>query len=139
MSLDDLATNQAEWWEPVQIEYRGHLVVTASPPANAFDMLVRLGMMSRFDVRAFGHNSAAYLHRFAEVTKHGFWTRLRYASDPDVAPPPLGMLLSEKYWADEVARLDLERARPFPMYWVALRLIGRPDRCPRRKKTHARG
>ncbi len=113
LTLDDLVSNQAEWWEPIQIDYRGHTVVTASPPANAFDMLVRLGMMSRFDLRALGHNSASYLHRYAEVTKHGFWARLRYASDPDVAPPPLGMLLSEKYWSDEVARLDLERARPF--------------------------
>ncbi len=44
----------------------------SSPPANSFDMLVRLGLMSRYDVQSLGHNSTAYLHRFAEVTKHGF-------------------------------------------------------------------
>ena len=57
LSLADLATDQAEWWEPIRIAYRGYDVVTASPPANAFDMLVRLGMMSRFDLAAIGQNS----------------------------------------------------------------------------------
>jgi gamma-glutamyltranspeptidase/glutathione hydrolase len=113
LSIRDLAADQAEWWKPIQIDYRGFQVVTASPPANAFDYLVRLGMMSRFDTRALGHNSAPYLHRFAEVTKHGFWVRLRYAGDPDINPPPLDRLLSEAYWKEEAARVDPDRARPF--------------------------
>jgi gamma-glutamyltranspeptidase/glutathione hydrolase len=76
-------------------------------------MLVRLGLMSRLDVRALGHNSADYLHWFAEATKHGFWVRLRFASDPDVAQPPLARLLSESYWAEQVAQMDPQRAKPF--------------------------
>jgi gamma-glutamyltranspeptidase/glutathione hydrolase len=113
LALADLKNDRAEWFEPISIAYRGLQVYTASPPANAFDYLVRLGIMSRFDARALGHNSAAYLHRFAEATKHGFWVRLRYAGDPDVAPPPLALLLSEQYWVDEAARIDEARARPF--------------------------
>ena len=113
LSLRDLAADQAEWWKPIEITYRGCSVITASPPANAFDYLVRLGMMSRFDVRKLGHDSAAYLHRFAEVTKHGFWVRLRYAGDPEINPPPLDRLLSEAYWKEETAKIDPEHARPF--------------------------
>lgn len=113
LSLADLQQNRAEWWEPIQIPYRGHVVMTASPPANSFDMLVRLGMMSRLDTRAMGHNSADYLHWFAEVTKHGFYVRLRYASDPDVASPPLQKLFSEAYWTAENAKIDPQKAAPF--------------------------
>lgn len=113
LRLGDLAGNEAEWWEPIEIDYRGHRVKTASPPANSFPALVRLGMMSQVDVQAMGHNSVDYLHTFAEVTKHGFWARLAYAGDPDIAPPPLDMLLSEAYWAERVAALDLERASVF--------------------------
>ena len=113
LSLDDLRQDQAEWWKPINIECWGHTVITASPPANSFDMLVRLGMMSQLDPAALGHNSAAYLHRYAEVTKHGFWTRLRYAGDPDVEPPPLDALLSETYWAEQVAKIDPQKAAPF--------------------------
>jgi gamma-glutamyltranspeptidase/glutathione hydrolase len=118
LAFADLKKDRAEWLEPIKIDYRGYEVYTAAPPANAFDYLVRLGMMSRSNARVLGHNSVAYLHRFAEVTKHGFWVRLRYAGDPDVAAPPLDELLSEKYWAREIARIDPTRAKPFvPPEW----------------------
>jgi len=126
LSVKDLEADRAEWFDPISIPYRGVQVVTASPPANAFDFLVRLGMMSRFDPAALGHNTVPYLHRFAEVTKHGFWVRLRYAGDPDVNPPPLQMLLSEKYWAEQVARLDMARASRFTY----------PGGTPARHTTH---
>ncbi len=113
LRLDDLAENEAEWWEPITIDYRGYEIVTAPPPANSFPALVRLGMMSRFDNRSLGHNTSAYLHRYAEVTKHAFWTRLRYASDPLVRPVPLDMLLAETYWQEQVDMIDPEKARPF--------------------------
>lgn len=113
LRLDDLADNEAEWWEPISIEYRGHRIVTASPPANSFPALVRLGMMSRYDARALGHNTSAYLHRYAEVTKHAFWTRLRHASDPLAGAVPLDSLLSEEYWQRQVERIDPLSARPF--------------------------
>lgn len=113
LTLADLRENKAEWWEPIRIAYRGYDVVTSSPPANSFDMLVRLGLMSRLDVQRMGHNSADYLHWFAEVTKHGFWVRLRYASDPEVATVPLAELFSEKYWAAQIAAMDPQHAKPF--------------------------
>ena len=113
LTLADLRDNKAEWWEPIRINYRGHQVVTSSPPANSFDMLVRLGMMSRLDAAKLGHNSGDYLHWFAEITKHGFWVRLRHASDPDVAPVPLAELFSEKYWTARIAEIDAQRAKPF--------------------------
>jgi gamma-glutamyltranspeptidase/glutathione hydrolase len=113
LRLRDLQENEAEWWEPIEIDYRGHRVVTASPPANSFPALVRLGMMSRYDLQALGHNTADYLHTFAEVTKHAFWTRLAYAGDPDIAPPPLDMLLSEAYWAEQADHIDPAAASVF--------------------------
>jgi gamma-glutamyltranspeptidase/glutathione hydrolase len=113
LSLQDLKENQAEWWDPIGIDYRGFRVVTASPPSTAFPSLVRLGMMSRLDNQKLGHNSVGYLHHFAEVTKHAFWTRLRYAADPDISSPPLNRLLSDTYWDKEVDAIDAARARPF--------------------------
>ncbi len=113
LAMKDLEADRAEWWKPIGITYRGLEIVSASPPANTFDFLVRLGMMSRFDVAALGHNTTPFLHRFAEVTKHGFWVRLRYAGDPDVNPPPLQRLLSEQYWAEQVKLIDPAHASRF--------------------------
>ncbi len=113
LALEDLEKNVAEWWEPIEIDYRGYTIMTASPPANSWPALVRLGMMSEFDVAALGHNTVEFLHRYAEVTKHAFWTRLRWAGDPDAVPPPLEMLLSSEYWGEQVSAIDPERATPF--------------------------
>lgn len=113
LTLADLEENEAEWYEPIRIDYRGFEVLTAAPPATAFPSLVRLGLMSRFDVASLGHNSTAYLHRFAEVTKHAFWSRLAYAGDPELFPPPIERLLSEVYWSEQTAAIDLERASVF--------------------------
>jgi len=124
LRLDDLRADQAEWREPIHVPYRGHVVYTASPPSTAFPSLIRLGLMSRFDVARLGHNSTEFLHRFLEVTKHAFWCRLRYAGDPGVSPPPLDLLLSETYWDGQAARVDPARTKPF----VYPGATGEPDR-----------
>ena len=113
LRLADLEADRAEWWEPISIPYRGYRVMTASPPATAFPSLIRLGLMSRFEPAALGHNTVPYLHRFAEVTKHAFWCRLSYAGDPEVAPPPLDRLLSEPYWDERARAIAPDRATPF--------------------------
>ncbi len=113
LSLEDLRSDEAEWWKPIHIAYRDCEIFTASPPSTAFPSLIRLGLMSRFDVAALGPNSVEFLHRFIEVTKHAFWCRLRYAGDPDVSPPPLDTLLSPGYWDERAAVLDSEKASPF--------------------------
>ncbi len=113
LRIEDLANDKAEWWEPIHITYRDHDVYTASPPSTAFPSLIRLGLMSRFDVAGLGHNSFDTLHRFLETTKHAFWCRLRYAGDPEVNPPPLHMLLSQEYWKEQAAQINMSQAKPF--------------------------
>ena len=113
LRLSDLAEMEAEWWEPIQIDYRGHQVMVPPPPANSFPALVRLGMMSLVDVEGLGHNSVDYLHVYAEVTKRAFWIRLRYAGDPEVNPPPLDTLLSAEYWEEASRPISMYEALPF--------------------------
>jgi gamma-glutamyltranspeptidase / glutathione hydrolase len=113
LALRDLTSDRAEWWEPIAIDYRGYRVLTASPPANSFDALARLGIMERFDARSLGHNSVEYLHRFAEATKIGFWMRLRYAGDPEIAPPPVSRLFSKPYLDSLAGSIDPAHARSF--------------------------
>ena len=113
LTIEDLRKNRAEWRRPISIDYRGYKVITASAPTNAWNGLLRLGIMSRLDLTALGHNSAAYLHRYAEATKLAYSARLKFASDPDISPPPLDKLLSEKYWAEEAAKIKIEQATPF--------------------------
>ncbi len=113
VTAQDLKDSRPEWWDAISIDYRGYRVAAAPPPATSFTGLVRLGLMSQWNVASLGADSIEYWHRLAEVTKIGEWDRLRYAGDPDVSPPPLERLLSPKYFAEEAARIDLRHARPF--------------------------
>jgi gamma-glutamyltranspeptidase/glutathione hydrolase len=112
LRIDDLRANRAEWWDPVSIDYRGYRVVASPLPNNAWNGLLRLGIMSRFDVAKLGHNSPAYLHAFAEATKLAYAARLQFAGDRDNHPPPLDRLLSEKHWALEAARINPHKPLP---------------------------
>lgn len=113
LTLNDLLRDRAEWWEPIHITYRDCEVYTASPPSTAFPSLIRLGIMSRFDVEESGHNSFATLHRFLEATKHAYWCRLRYAGDPEIDPPPLEKLLAADYWETQAGSIRMTEAKPF--------------------------
>ena len=113
LSIEDMKSNEAEWYEPIRIDYHEYQVITASPPSTAFPSLIRLGMMSLYDNQAVGHNSSEYLHRFAEVTKHAFWCRLRYAGDPEKNPPPLETLLSNEYWSQQISAISPDEAKQF--------------------------
>ncbi len=112
LRLEDLKRNQAEWWGPVGIDYRGYRVAAASLPNNAWNGLYRLGIMSRFDLGKLGHNSPAYLHTFAEASKLAYAARLRHAGDRDHRPPPLERLLSETQWALEAGKIKPDQALP---------------------------
>jgi gamma-glutamyltranspeptidase/glutathione hydrolase len=116
LRLEDLKANQAEWWDPVRIDYRGYQVAASPLPNNAWNGLYRLGLMSRFDLGKLGHNNPAYLHTYAEVTKLAYAARLQYAGDRDNNPPPLARLLSAKHWALEAARIRPDKALPLKAY-----------------------
>jgi len=113
LTIKDLENDRAEWWKPIHITYRDFEIFTASPPSTAFPSLIRLGLMSRFDVSGMGHNSFDMLHRFLEATKHAFWCRLRYAGDPEVNLPPLDKLLSKDYWEERTVQIKMTEAKPF--------------------------
>ena len=110
LTIDDLRDNRARWRETISIEHQGYEVVTASPPATSWGTLLRLGMMSQLGLESFYHNSAQYLHTFAEVSKQAGRSSRDYAADPEIAETPLDLLLSKEYWAQEAAKIDLSRA-----------------------------
>ena len=110
LTLEDLRDNRAEWREPTSIDYRGYEVVTSSPPATSWGTLVRLGVMGELGPTSLGHNSAEYLHSYAEVTKRAYSQRIEYSRDPDISPTLLDRLLSEDFWAEEAAQVDPLRA-----------------------------
>jgi gamma-glutamyltranspeptidase/glutathione hydrolase len=113
VTLDDISTSRPEWGEPISIDYRGYRVTTAPPAANSFAALIRLGIVSQWDMRKVGEDGTEYWHRWAEALKHGEYCRLRYAADPAFATVPLARLLTAEYWREQAARVDAVKASDF--------------------------
>ena len=81
--------------------------------------------MGQLDPKALGHNSAAYLHTFTEVSKQASQTARDYAADPEVKQTPLDQLLSKEYWAQEAAKVDSSQASSY----VPPQTFGTPTGC----------
>ena len=125
LTLDDLRHNRVRWQDTVSIDHRGYEVATASPPATSWGALLRLGTMGQFDFEASDHNSAEYLHAFAEVGKQAGQATRDYVADPEIATTPLDYLLSEDLWADIASKVNPSQASPTTPFGT----FGAPTRC----------
>ena len=106
LTTEDLDANRPEWQEPISVDYGGNEIFTSPTPTTAWNALTRLGVMSRLDPEALGHNTVAYLDTYATVTRRAHYERFEYAADPEVARTPLDLLLSEDYWEQEAAAVE---------------------------------
>lgn len=113
LSIEDLRNNNAEWWEPIKLNYRGFDVYTASLPANSFAAFVNLGLMHQFPAQDLQHNTVGYLHRFAEMTKESYKARLAYSFDPEVKKSPLDSILSTEVLQAIAGSIDPDKATDF--------------------------
>ncbi|MGH7354842.1 MAG: gamma-glutamyltransferase family protein [Candidatus Rokuibacteriota bacterium] len=135
----DLAAFSPEWREPVTIRYRDRDVFSMPPPFSAFQMLETLNILEGYDLRAFRHNSADYLHHLIEAIKLGSADRLAYAYKPDV---PIQGLLSKAYASSQRARIDARRAavsegeRHNPEKLAGQIAEGHPTRFENEQTTH---
>ena len=111
LTMEDLRNNRAEWRETVGADYRGHRVVTASPPATSWGALMRLGIMGQFDLKKSDHNSVSYIHALTEIAKRAVYQAP--PADPETGEIPLDQVLSERFWASEAAKIDFSRAAPY--------------------------
>ncbi len=107
LAESDLAQFKPEWREPLRIGYRGLDICSVPPPFSAFQMLETLNILEGYDVQAWGHNSADYLHHLIEAIKLGSADRLAFAYSGAV---PIKGLLSKAYAASQRARIDSAQA-----------------------------
>jgi gamma-glutamyltranspeptidase / glutathione hydrolase len=103
MTRQDLARYRPVWRKPLATTYRGARVFTMPPPSSGGTSLVlALRTLSRYDVAALGLATPTRFHLFADILKHAFADRARWAGDPafDPAPPaPRGAPLAGRLHA----------------------------------------
>ena len=107
----DLAAHKSDWTEPIATNYRGYDVLEFPPNTQGVVALEMLNILEGYDLKALGHNSAAYLHLLVEAKKIAFADRDAWLADASTTPPEaLKKMLSKQYAAERRKEIDPERS-----------------------------
>lgn len=109
---EDLEKYEAIEREPMRGTYRGYEIVGMPPPSSGGVAIIEmLNILEGFDMSAYGHNSAQYLHLLTEAMRRSFADRAEHLGDPDFNESmPLDMLLDKDYAATLRATIDMAKA-----------------------------
>ena len=107
----DFEAHRADWVDPISTNYRGYEVYELPPNTQGFVALEMLNILEGNDISALGHNSAEYLHLWAEAKRIAFADRAAYLADPQLVPPAtLRALVSKDYAATRRREINPLRA-----------------------------
>ena len=111
LTAADLAAHHSDWIAPISTTYRGYEVLELPPNTQGVVALEMLNILEGFDVKALGHNSAAYLHLLVEAKRIAFADRAAWLGDFDAVPPDvLARLKSKEYAAERRREIDPAKA-----------------------------
>lgn len=107
LDAQDFAAHHSDWVYPLSTTYRGYQICELPPNTQGLTALEMLNILEGYDLRALGHNSAAYLHLLVEAKRVAFADRQAYLADPGSVPPEVvRTLLSKEYAAARRAAID---------------------------------
>jgi gamma-glutamyltranspeptidase/glutathione hydrolase len=111
ITLDDLRSNAPSWVTPISVPFQGYQVWELPPNNQGIAALEMLRILEPYDLKAMGHNSAAYLHHLIEAKKLAYADLERFVGDPDHLDMPAERMLSDGFIAERRSHLDPERAQ----------------------------
>lgn len=111
LEMRDFADHEADWVDPISVNYRGYDVLEMPPSTQGFVALEMLNIMEGFDIKKLGHNTADYLHVVAEAKRIAFADRSALLADRDhMQKDILQRLLSKEYAAARRKEIDMNKA-----------------------------
>lgn len=113
ITADDLKNYRSVWRKPLEFDWRGLHLISMPPPSSGGILLQQmLGMLGDADLRAAGFQSAAAVHRMAEVERRAYADRAEHLADPDFWDVPQNALLHAEYLQRRMADFDPNKATP---------------------------
>ncbi|MBR9923057.1 MAG: gamma-glutamyltransferase [Bacteroidetes bacterium] len=109
-SLEDFASHQSEWVDPISSNYRGYDVWELPPNGQGTAVLQILNIMEDYDVAKMGYGSTDYMHTFIEAKKLAYEDRAKYYSDPAFNDLPVDALISKEYAEERRKLINPNRA-----------------------------
>jgi len=98
LTADDMSNYKAIVKKPVTGSYRGYQIVSTAPPSGGGTHLVELlNILDGFNLKEVGHNSAEFIHLFAEAQKMIMADKAMNMADPDFYEVPVKRLTDKNY------------------------------------------
>ncbi len=115
-TMKDFEKYNAEWVNPVSVNYKGYDVWELPPNGQGIAVLEMLNMLKHFNLKKMGFNTADYLHTLVEIKKIVYEDRARYYADPKFSKIPLKKLLSDEYALKRLKLFNPNRALKYIPY-----------------------
>jgi gamma-glutamyltranspeptidase / glutathione hydrolase len=107
LSLDDLKSFQPNRLEPICRPYRDHSICGMGPPSSGgIGVMATLGILSNFDMKASGPNTALGWHRLIEAQRLAYADRDVYVADDRYVAVPVNGLLDSAYLKTRAALMS---------------------------------
>ena len=103
LRYEDLAAYQAQWVEPIWVDYRGYQVCEIPPNGQGIVTLMALNILKEFSFPE--KDNVTTYHRQIEAVKMAFADAFRYVTDPDHMEMDYRRLLLPEYGAQRAAEL----------------------------------
>ena len=111
LTTTDLAKHQADWVEPISVEYRDFTVWEIPPNTQGIAALMALNILEGFDITQYPRESVESYHLQIEAMKIAFADIHRHVTDPQFMEVAVEHLLNKAY-AAERRQLIGEQAIP---------------------------
>ena len=109
-TLEDFASNTADYVDPIASSYAGRDVVEIPPNGQGIAALMILKILAGFDLSALDPVGADRLHLETEAARLASAARNRFVADPGHADVPVDWLLSDELADTLRDRISLDRA-----------------------------
>jgi gamma-glutamyltranspeptidase/glutathione hydrolase len=98
ITKEDLKNYQPKFRKPIEFDYRGHHIISFSPPSSGGIIIAQmLQMIAPYAVEKMGLNTEASVGLMVEAQRRAYADRAEHMGDPDFWKVPTDTLISDDY------------------------------------------
>ena len=112
LTIEDFRKHRVDWVTPISADFKGYRVWQMPPNNQGIAVLEMLRIVDSYDLKAMGHNSAAYLHLLIEAKKLAYADLVKYGGDADYLTLTPAQILSDEFIRERRSHIDLTKAMP---------------------------
>ncbi len=111
ISLEDLKNYTAKLRKPLEFDYRGHHIISFSPPSSGGIIINQmLKMIEKYPIGKYGFQTPKTVQLMIEVERRAYADRAEHMGDPDFWKVPVKTLTSDKYLTERMKDFVAEKA-----------------------------